>query len=220
MKLSIGDVVLNDIEVRILGSLMEKSMTTPEYYPMSLNALTNACNQKTNRYPILSLDKKTVVRALESLKEKQLITQSDLDRVPKYAETFVGPNKFIPAESALLMVLVLRGCQTIGDLRGRTERAYKFDGLEEVGSTLDNLIDTGCVRKLPRMPGQKESRYAHLLAGEPQNEQDWTLRPEQETIDVRAENERIATLESELSELRCGLAALRADFEKFRNEFE
>ena len=220
MELSTGNVVLNDIEVRVLGSLMEKSMTTPEYYPMSLNALTNACNQKTNRYPILFLDKKTVVRALESLKEKQLIARSDLDRVPKYAETFVGTDKLIPAESALLMILALRGYQTIGDLRGRTERAYKFDGLEEVKSTLDNLIDTGYVKKLPRMPGQKESRYAHLLAGEPQNEQDWTLRPEQETIDVRAENERITALEDELSELSGELAALRADFEKFRNEFE
>ncbi len=113
----------------------------------------------------------------------------------------MGPSKLIPSESALLMILALRGYQTIGDLRGRTERAYKFDGLEEVESTLDNLIDTGCIRKLPRMPGQKESRYAHLLAGEPQNERDWALRPEQETIEVRVENERIAALEGELSKL-------------------
>lgn len=220
MEPSDKGIVLNEIEVRVLGSLMEKSMTTPEYYPMSLNALTNACNQKTNRHPILSLDKMTVARALEGLKEKQLVTQSDFERVPKYAETFVGPSKLIPAESALLMVLFLRGPQTIGDLRGRTERAYRFDGLQAVESALDDLIEAGYVRMLPRMPGQKESRYAHLLAGEPQGQSDWAQRPEPETIEVRAENERIAAIEGELSELRGELADLRADFEKFRDEFK
>ena len=116
------DILLNDIEVRVLGSLMEKSMATPEYYPLSLNGLTNACNQKSNRDPVVSFDEPTVVRALDSLREKQLVVLSASSRVPKYAEIFSETHKLVKREAAFIMVLLLRGPQTLGELRGRTER--------------------------------------------------------------------------------------------------
>src|SRR5210317_2268128 len=119
------DILLNDIEARVLGSLLEKSMTTPEYYPLSLNALTNACNQKSNRDPVVSFDETAVVRALDSLREKQLVVLSASSRVPKYAEIFSEIRKLVKREAVLIMVLLLRGHQTVGELRGRTERVYK-----------------------------------------------------------------------------------------------
>ena len=213
------DILLNDVEVRVLGSLMEKSMTTPEYYPLSLNALTNACNQKSNRDPVVSFDETTVVRALDSLREKQLVVLSASSRVPKYAEIFSGNRKLVTRESALIMVLMLRGPQTIGELRGRTERAYKFGDLEEVEATLAELDESGYVTKLPRMPGRKESRYAHLLAGNVEIEEE-APRPEPAAIVVRAENERIAALEEEVQRLRQEFDALQDKFTKFKKEFE
>ena len=213
------DILLNDIEVRVLGSLMEKSMTTPEYYPLSLNALTNACNQKSNRDPVVDFDEPTVVRALDSLRAKQLVVLSASSRVPKYAEIFSETRKLVNRESALVMVLLLRGPQTLGELRARTERAYKFADIAEVESTLDDLIDSEYVTRLARMAGRKESRYAHLLAGEVEIEAE-VPRPERAAIIVRAENERIAALEEELQKLRENLTALQADFSKFKKEFE
>ena len=213
------NILLNDIEVRVLGSLLEKSMTTPEYYPLSLNALTNACNQKSNRDPVVSFDETTVVRALDSLREKQLVVLSASSRVPKYAEVFVGNRKLVPRESALIMVLMLRGPQTVGELRGRTERAYKFEDLAEVEATLDELVESGYIIKLPRMPGRKESRYAHLLAGDITVE-DTAPGPEPAAIVVRAENERIAALEEEVQRLREEFDTLQVEFEKFKKEFE
>ena len=213
------DILLNDIEVRVLGSLMEKSMTTPEYYPLSLNALTNACNQKSNRDPVVAFDETAVVRALDSLRKKQLVVLSASSRVPKYAEVFAGTRKLVNREVALIMVLLLRGPQTLGELRGRTERAYKFDDLAEVQATLDDLEESGYITKLPRMAGRKESRYAHLLAGEVQVEET-TPRLEPAAIVVQAENERIATLEGELQKLREDFDTLQNEFEKFKREFE
>lgn len=214
------DILLNNIEVRILGSLLEKSMTTPEYYPLSLAALTNACNQKSNRHPVLSLDPKTVVRGIDALKEKQLAVQSDAGRVPKYSEILTSRQKLVAREAALLMVLMLRGPQTIGELRARTERASKFDNLEEVEKTLEDLIEAGYITQLSRQPGRKESRYAHLLAGEQELEPDLTAQPEQAAMEVMAENERIAALEAELAELRTEVAGLRREFETFTQQFE
>ena len=213
------DILLNDVEVRVLGSLMEKSLTTPEYYPLSLNALTNACNQKSNREPVVSFDETTVVRALDSLREKQLVVLSASSRVPKYAELFVGPRKLVNREAALLMALLLRGPQTVGELRSRTERSYRFEDLGEVEATLEELGESGYVTKLPRLAGRKESRYAHLLAGKVQEEAE-APRPEAAVIVVRAENERIAVLEEDLQKLREEFAGLQAQFEKFRKEFE
>ena len=213
------DILLNDIEVRVLGSLLEKSMTTPEYYPLSLNALTNACNQKSNRDPVVAFDETTVVRALDSLRAKQLVVLSASSRVPKYAEVFAGNRKLVAREVALIMVLLLRGPQTVGELRGRTERAYKFEDLAEVEATLDELGESGYMTKLPRMAGRKESRYAHLLAGDVQVEET-DPRPEPAAITVRAENERIATLEEEVQRLRQEFDTLQTEFEKFKKEFE
>ena len=206
------NILLNDIEVRVLGSLMEKSIVTPEYYPLSLNALTNACNQKSNRDPVVTFDETTVVRALDSLREKQLAVLSASSRVPKYAEVFAGTRNLVNREVALIMMLLLRGPQTVGELRGRTERAYKFEDLAEAEATLDELEESGYVTKLPRMAGRKESRYAHLLAGEVQVEEA-APRLEPAAIVVRAENERITALEEEVQRLR-------QEFDKFKREFE
>jgi uncharacterized protein YceH (UPF0502 family) len=213
------DIVLNDIEVRVLGSLMEKSMTTPEYYPLSLNALTNACNQKSNRNPVVSFDETTVVRALDSLRKKQLVVLSASSRVPKYAEVFSETRKLVNREAVLIMVLLLRGSQTVGELRARTERVYKFADLAEVESTLDELSESGYVTKLARLAGRKESRYSHLLAGEVEIEAE-APKPEKAAIIVRAENERIAALEEELQKLREDLTVLQSAFSTFKKEFE
>ena len=213
------DILLNEIEARVMGSLMEKSMTTPEYYPLSLNALTNACNQKSNREPVVDYDETTVVRALDSLREKQLVVLSTSSRVPKYAEVFTGTRKMVTREAALLMVLLLRGPQTVGELRNRTERAYKFQDLEDVEATLEELCSIGYITRLPRMAGRKEPRYAHLLAGEV-NVEAVSPSPEPATIAVRAENERIIAMEAELQQLRHDFNTLLAEFEKFRQEFE
>jgi len=213
------DILLNDVEVRVLGSLIEKSMTTPEYYPLSLNALTNACNQKSNRQPVVAFDEKTVVRALDSLKEKQLVVLSASSRVPKYAEILTNTRKLITREAALLMVLLLRGPQTVGELRGRTERVYRFNDLAEVEATLDEMCGIGYVTKLPRMAGRKESRYAHLLNGDVHVEEELP-QPEPAALEVRAENERFGALEQELQKLRNEFNELLADFQKFKSEFE
>ena len=213
------DILLTDIEVRVLGSLMEKSMTTPDYYPLSLNSLTNACNQKSNREPVMELEETTVVRALDSLRENQLVVLSASSRVPKYAEIFVDTRKMVKREAALLMVMLLRGPQTVGELRGRTERVYRFKDLAEVESTLEELGESGYVTKLPRMAGRKESRYTHLLSGDVKVEPE-TPKPERASVVVRRENDRIAALEEELLQMRQEFEALQADFDKFRKEFE
>jgi uncharacterized protein YceH (UPF0502 family) len=213
------DILLNDIEVRVLGSLLEKSMTTPEYYPLSLNALTNACNQKSNREPVVAYDETTVVRALDSLREKQLVVLNASSRVPKYAEVFVAIKKLVQREASLLMVLLLRGPQTMGELRSRTERIYRFGDLSEVAATLNELSESGYITKLPRMVGRKEPRYAHLFSGDIEIEAA-TPEPEPAAIIVRAENERIASLEEEVRRLRHEFDKLKSTFEAFRKEFE
>jgi uncharacterized protein YceH (UPF0502 family) len=213
------DILLNDIEVRVLGSLLEKSMTTPDYYPLSLNALTNACNQKSNREPVVAYDETTVVRALDSLREKQLVVLSASSRVPKYAEVFVEMRKKVKREASLLMALLLRGPQTVGELRSRTERIYRFEDLSEVEATLDELSDSGYIVKLPRVPGRKEPRYAHIFAGDVEIRTD-APAPEPAAIIVRAENERIAALEEEIHRLRHEFDKLQSAFETFRKEFE
>jgi len=213
------DILLNDIEVRVLGSLLEKSMTTPEYYPLSLNALTNACNQKSNREPVVAYDETTVVRALDSLREKQLVVLNASSRVPKYAEVFVAIRKLVKREASLLMVLLLRGPQTMGELRSRTERIYRFEDLSEVADTLNELSESGYITKLPRMVGRKEPRYAHLFAGDVEIEAD-APAPEPAAIIVRAENERIALLEEEVRRLRHDFDKLQSTFQAFKKEFE
>ena len=207
------DWQLDAAEARVLGSLLEKEIATPEYYPLSLNALVNACNQKSNRDPVVSYDEATVEQALEELRKKGLAMRvSGRDsRVPKHEQRFTEMFNLGRREAAVMCLLLLRGPQTVGELRGRTERLYTFDDLEAVESTLHRLAGMEFVRQLPRQPGFKEQRYAHLLSG------DVEVAPEVETAPpperASPDRERIAALEE-------GLARLRREFEEFRRRFE
>jgi hypothetical protein len=223
---------LNEAEVRVLGALLEKEITTPDYYPLSLNALINACNQKSNRAPVMALDESAVRQALDSLNEKSLAGQATSadSRVPKYAHRLQEVFNFDRREMAVLCVLLLRGPQTPGELRGRTERMYKFDDLGGVESALHRLMEREppLVKKLARQPGTKESRYAHLLAGEAE---EWSAPAEPCTGRYRAEAQpvaatssqdepRITRLETEVQTLRQEVADLRQQLEDFRKQFE
>ena len=214
---------LDEVEVRVLGALLEKEITTPEYYPLSLNALINACNQKSNRDPVMALDESGVRSALESLNEKNLAGQASSadSRVPKYIHHLQEVFNFDRRESAVLCVLLLRGPQTPGELRGRTERMYRFDDLSVVESALHHLMEREppLVLKLPRQPGTKESRYAHLLAGELE---EWSAPAEAQpaTSIVGQDDERITRLETELEDLRREVADLRRQLNDFRRQFE
>ncbi|HSQ20704.1 MAG TPA: YceH family protein [Blastocatellia bacterium] len=218
------DQILTPAEVRVLGSLIEKEITTPEYYPLTLNALTNACNQISNRDPVVAFDEKTVARALESLREKKLAWMvTGVGRVPKYEHRFAETLQLAEQEVAVLCVLMLRGPQTVGEIRGRTGRLYEFKELEEVELTLQALMaaQPTMVLKLPRQPGTKESRYAHLLAGEVQVEDREALpRLEPATLEIRKENERLTTLEQELAQVRSELGELKQQFLEFKKQFD
>ncbi len=213
------DVVLTDTEVRVLGCLIEKEMATPDYYPLSLNALQNGCNQTSNREPIVSYDEKQVSDALEGLKEKGLVLQDNLGRVPKYSEHFLKTTNLVQREAAILCVLMLRGPQTSGEIRGRTERLHPFGSLEEVQKTLQTLEEWGYVILLPRQPGRKESRYAHLLSGLPEKREE--KAPNAETIPQSAplENELVSKLQEEVKLLRQEMAELKQAFLDFKGQF-
>jgi hypothetical protein len=221
------EVFLNDVEVRVLGSLIEKQITTPEYYPLTLNALTHACNQISNRDPVVAYDEKTVVRALESLREKNLayIFYGSESRVPKYKHVVPEVLHLTPPQVALMCVLMLRGPQTVGELRGRTNRLYEFKELAEVEATLEELSQSEpqpLVARLPRQPGRKESRYAHLLSGAIEIEALEAAPPRAEPArrEVLAENERVARLEATVEALRREVAELRQQLDDFRKQFE
>ncbi len=220
------EALLNSVEVRVLGALIEKEITTPEYYPLTLNSLTTACNQKSNRDPVVSLEEKAVVRALESLREKGLARQvSGVDmRVPKHYHLFDEKMGLTRPHVAALCVLMLRGPQTVGEIRGRSGRLYEFADLEEVERVLVELAErTECalVVQLARQPGRKESRYAHVLMGEPEEEDAQTEGPvDAAALEVRAENERIAALEEQVKALRDELADVRSAFAQFKEQFE
>jgi uncharacterized protein YceH (UPF0502 family) len=218
------DQILNAAEVRVLGSLIEKEITTPEYYPLTLNALVNACNQISNRDPVVSFDEKTVARALESLREKKLAWMvTGVGRVPKYEHRFAEAYQLAAQEIAVLCVLMLRGPQTVGEIRGRTGRLYEFKELEEVDLTLQALMaaQSPFVVRLPRQPGTKEARYAHLLAGEVHvEERPPASRLEPATVEIRQENERLAALEAELVQVRADLTELQQQFLEFKRQFE
>jgi uncharacterized protein len=207
------DWQLDAAEVRVLGALMEKESATPEYYPMSLNALMNACNQKSNRDPVVSFDEETVELALEGLRYKGLatrITGRDV-RVPKHGESFAEKFNLGRRESALMCLLMLRGPQTPGELRGRADRLYTFDDLEAVEATLHRLAEMEFVKKLARQPGSRESRWAQLLAGDVHVDEEppAAVPSERPTPD----RDRIAALEREVAELK-------RQFEEFRHNFE
>ena len=219
---------LTTAEVRVLGCLIEKQITTPDYYPLTLNALRTACNQKSNRDPVVDFDEKTVVRTTDSLRDKKLawmITGASA-RVPKYEHSLTKVIDLSPAEVAVLCVLMLRGPQTVGEIRGRTGRLHEFGSLEEVEAVLSGLMereDQALVMQLPRQPGRKEGRYAHLLAGVPEvgeEEPEGDVRLEASRLEVQAENERIAALEEQVQSLRDDVTALREAFDTFRSQFE
>jgi len=216
------DILLTDVETRVLGSLVEKEITTPDYYPLSLNALINACNQKSNRDPVMNLGEDEVRDALDSLNAKGLAGARSAaeSRVTKYEHRLQEVFNFGRRETAVLCVLLLRGPQTPGELRGRTERMHRFGELDEVQSTLQHLIqrDPPLVKMLPRQPGTKESRYMHLLAG---NVESWEAPAAQATIaGSPAETERIAHLETELEKVRAEVDELKQQFADFRKQFE
>ena len=218
--------LLSEVEVRVLGALIEKQITTPEYYPLTLNALTAACNQKSNREPVVDFDERAVVRALESLRDKQLarmISGAEM-RVPKYYHLFTETLGFTPREVGVLCVLMLRGPQTVGEIRGRSGRLYEFADLAEVEETLQGLVereDGPVVMKLPRQVGRKESRYAQLLAGEPEIAvEEGEPQLEKATLEVHAENERLEQLEIQVQDLQREVQAMRLEFEAFKKQFE
>ena len=202
----------------MLGALIEKEITTPEYYPLSLNALVNACNQKSNRDPVVSFDDDTVLEAIDSLRDKRFATiiTGAGSRVPKYAHRFAETLNLGRREIAVLCELMLRGPQTIGELRNRTERMHRFDDLSEVESIIERLPEM--IVKLPRRPGEKESRYAHLFGG-PVQAQDAAAEPPTASRQDRT-LDRTGVLEAELSSLREELQRLKDQFAEFRKQFE
>jgi uncharacterized protein len=207
-----GPFRLTAAEARVLGALVEKEVTTPEYYPLSLNALVNACNQRSNREPVMNLDEDDVRQALHGLEELRLAgrARSADGRVTKYEHWLGEAFNFSRAETALLCVLLLRGPQTPGELRGRSERLHRFDEISDVLGGLQRLMEREppLVAMLPRQPGTKESRYAHLFSG-PVEPAPVQAESAAETSAVESgHEERIAQLETAVSELRQQLAAL------------
>jgi len=217
------ELKLTETEARVLGALIEKDITTPEYYPLSLNALVNACNQKSNRDPLMQLDDDAVRDALGGLQQQRLAGPAGGadSRVTKYEHRTQEVFNFTRSETAVLCVLLLRGPQTPGELRGRTERMHRFETLEDVQAALQKLMqrEPPLVKVLPRQPGTKESRYVHLLAGDvvaaeiPQSAAGTASRHS-------GDGARLARLEEEVAALRGELAALKNEWERFRTQFE
>ena len=211
---------INETEARILGCLVEKQLTTPEYYPLTLNALMAACNQKSNRDPVMSLTEGEITAAIDILRDKNLVYlfYGSTSRTVKYKHMLPQVFELDAAATAVMTLLLLRGPQTAGEIRGRSDRLHEFGGIGEVQETLDELArrQDPLVVKLERMPGQKEARYAHLLSGE----------IDTEAIAARVErpaggsNERLEKLEQEVERLSGELAELKETFAEFRKQFE
>jgi hypothetical protein len=217
------ELSLTETEVRVLGSLIEKDITTPEYYPLSLNALVNACNQKSNRDPVMQLDETAVRDALSGLQERRMAGPAGGadSRVTKYEHRLQEVFNFTRAEIAVLCVLLLRGPQTPGELRGRAERMHRFEVLDDVQSALQKLMqrDPSLVKVLPRQPGTKESRWVHLLAGDvvvPES----AHAAEMTSDRTSGDGERVARLEEEVAALRREVGELKEQLERFRRQFE
>jgi len=216
------NIVLNPAEARVLGALVEKDITTPDYYPLSLNALINACNQKNNREPVTNFDEETVRLALRNLSEKRLAGPAGGadSRVTKYEHRLQEVFNFTRPETAILCVLLLRGPQTPGELRGRTERMHRFEDLDEVLSGLQQLMrrEPPLAKALGRRPGTKEIRYAHLLSGDVEA---WDPPAETAAFSAgSADAERIIQLEEQVAALRNEVAELKQQMAEFRKQFE
>lgn len=214
------EVTLDPVEVRVLGSLVEKELSTPEYYPMTVNALTAACNQKSNRDPVVSFDEAGVQRALDSLQRKRLAgtATATYGRAVKFRHALAEHFGLDRPQLATLASLMLRGPQTAGEVRGRLGRMYAFDTIEQVESVLDvlGLREPPLVVRLPRLPGQKEQRYAHLFAGEPE-----VAAETPPVLEVSyADEARLQRLEAEVAALRDELQALAGAFQAFRDQFQ
>ena len=214
--------ILSDIETRVLGSLVEKQVTTPEYYPLTLNALTAACNQKNNRSPVTSYSPDAVEQAMESLREKNLgyVFYGSTSRVPKYKHVVPEVLHLNAAELAIMCVLMLRGAQTPGELRGNGSRLYEFSGLDEVEQTLTGLMSRDgdpLVARLPRQPGQKEVRFVHLLNGEiPTDVEVESAAPRR----AAPSPDRISVLEQEVVSLKSQVQDLQQQFDEFKKQFD
>jgi uncharacterized protein len=226
--------ILTEIETRVLGALIEKDITTPDYYPLSLNALVNACNQKNNRDPVMTLDESLVRDALATLQEKRLAgPASGADsRVTKFEHRLQEVFNFDRREIAVVCVLLLRGPQTPGELRSRTERMYHFEALEDIVATLDRLAhrDPSLAQVLPRQPGTKESRYTHLFSGEPlmpaedaniaRADTNEPRPPSPATAGTTGASDRVRMLEEEVSRLREEISEVQQQLANFRKQFE
>jgi uncharacterized protein YceH (UPF0502 family) len=215
--------ILSETEARIVGALVEKQLTTPEYYPLTLNALVNACNQKSNREPVVSYDERTVTDTLERLRDRNIVYvyYGSTSRVPKYKHMLPSIYELEPAEVAVICVMLLRGPQTLGELRTRTERLYSFSGLGEIQETLDGLArrEDALVVKLPVQPGQKEARFAHLLSG-PIDVEAFAAAQVTRATRGGADPERIEKMEEEIAALRTEVESLKQMFDDFRKQFE
>ena len=215
------NIVLNAAEARVLGSLIEKDITTPDYYPLSLNALINACNQKNNREPVTNFDEETVRLALRNLSDKRLAGPAGGadGRVTKYEHRLQEVFNFTRQETALICVLLLRGPQTPGELRGRTERMYQFEHLDDVLAGLQQLMrrDPPLAKALGRRPGTKEVRYAHLLSGDVEA---WEPPAETASSSGSADAERLIQLEEQVAALRSEVAELKQQMAEFKKQFE
>ena len=215
--------LLTETEIRLLGSLIEKQITTPEYYPLTLHSLTAACNQKNNRNPVMSLTEPEVERALDSLRDKNLayVFHGSTSRVPKFKHVAPEILQLNPAELAVMCVLMLSGAQTVGEIRTRGSRLHEFSGLEEVDETLHGLStreSEPLVVKLPRQSGQKDARYVHLLSGAPDLSHVEATTAEPPTR--RADSARAPQLEEQVQMLRQQVEELAAQFEQFKKQFE
>ena len=205
---------LDNIEVRVLACLVEKEFTTPDYYPLTLNSLVAACNQKSNRNPVVLFEETAVEQGLETLRKKGLVQTIHIpgSRTAKYKHSFMEEFRLISSEASILCELMLRGPQTLGELRTHAGRMYEFKGLQEIDEILKDLMDRepALVLKLQREPGKREERYMHMLTGTPE------VKDSEPSED---ENPRIAKLEKEVSDLRDELAALRNSLETFKSQF-
>ncbi|HEY6991424.1 MAG TPA: YceH family protein [Bryobacteraceae bacterium] len=210
--------LLDPVEIRVLGSLMEKEVTTPEYYPLSLNALVNACNQKSNRDPVVNYDEDTVADAADRLREKKLaILITGSGRVNKFQQRISETLNLGRRESAVLCTLLLRGPQTLGEIKDRSERMFAFADLTETETVLDKLADWpngALITKLPRQPGQKEARFAHLLSGTPAI----ATAAAGEPAAVEPPVGRVAQLEKDLHDLRAEFDELKRRFETLESQ--
>jgi uncharacterized protein YceH (UPF0502 family) len=221
------DVLLSPEEVRVLGCLLEKQITTPDYYPLTLNALTAACNQKTSRDPVVDYDDKTVLRALDQLREKKLSLMHYVagGRVPKYEHRVDEHFDFTEEQRGVLCLLLLRGPQTAGELKSRSGRLCSFSSPTEVERVLGSLVghENGpFVAELPRLPGAREPRFMHLLSGQPELPDPASVPVPKEAARQALEQEQLrwAEMEATIAELKAELTELRAQFQTFRDQFE